>query len=150
MTRRMHVELLTAAEVAIRDALLAVEELPADTRLTDAVVLLGKAQGKVAEYIDERLAAAFAPQPASPPPTPEPVPAVPEVERRVPRVCYHQVSLRRLRDDGKVVCACGHSWATPDTDCAHPRIHRHRTINGDEVCLVCTAAIVGQPIVAPE
>jgi hypothetical protein len=43
---------MRSAELAIRDAMIEVEKLPADTRLTDAVVLLEKAQSKVADYID--------------------------------------------------------------------------------------------------
>lgn len=50
--RRNRLELMTPAELAIREAVLKVEELGCDTRLTDAVMLLGEAQEKVADYID--------------------------------------------------------------------------------------------------
>lgn len=51
--RRNRIDKLTPAELAIRNAMIAVEELPADVRLTEAVVLLGQAQSKVADYVDE-------------------------------------------------------------------------------------------------
>lgn len=52
LPRRCHLELLSPAEWAIRNAMLQIEKLPADVRLTDAVVLLMTAQAKVADYID--------------------------------------------------------------------------------------------------
>lgn len=51
--RRIQVDRMTLAELAIRNAIQEVEKLAADSRLTEAVVLLGKAQDKVADYIDE-------------------------------------------------------------------------------------------------
>jgi hypothetical protein len=45
---------MTPAELAIRDAVLEVEKLGADTRLTTAVLLLSDAQEKVADFIDKR------------------------------------------------------------------------------------------------
>lgn len=50
--RRNIVSQLTPAEKAIYDAVQMVEEMPADERLTDAVILLQKAKEKVADYID--------------------------------------------------------------------------------------------------
>ncbi len=50
--RRIRVDLLTKAELAIRSAMNSVEDLPPDVRLTEAVVLLGKAKDKVADYVD--------------------------------------------------------------------------------------------------
>jgi hypothetical protein len=50
--RRCRLDLLTPAERAIVDAVCAVEALPADTRLTDAVVLLQSARDKVADFVD--------------------------------------------------------------------------------------------------
>lgn len=50
--RRICIDRLTPTELAIREALIAVEKLPPDVRLTEAVVLLGKAQDKVADYVD--------------------------------------------------------------------------------------------------
>lgn len=50
--RRSDVSLLTPAETVIRDAIIAVEAVGADPLLTDAVVLLGQAQGKVADWLE--------------------------------------------------------------------------------------------------
>ena len=50
--RRARLDLLTPAERAIWDALQAVEALPADVRLTDAVVLLQAARTRTADYVD--------------------------------------------------------------------------------------------------
>lgn len=50
--RRAHVDKMVKAELAIREAMLAVEEMPADVRLTDAGVLLEKARNKVADFVD--------------------------------------------------------------------------------------------------
>ena len=51
--RRIRLDLMVPAEKAIRDAVEAVEALPADVRLTEAVILLGKAKDKVSDYVDE-------------------------------------------------------------------------------------------------
>lgn len=53
LPRRVHLELLSAAEHAIRAAVAQVETMPPHPLLTDAVVLLGQARDKVADYIDE-------------------------------------------------------------------------------------------------
>jgi len=45
-------DLFTPAERAIYDAVQAVEALPADVRLTEAVVLLQQAREKVADFVD--------------------------------------------------------------------------------------------------
>ncbi|CAN5482021.1 hypothetical protein BH10PSE7_BH10PSE7_15610 [soil metagenome] len=50
--RRNRLELMTPAELSIREAILAVEKLSGDTRLTAAVVLLGQAQNKVSDFVD--------------------------------------------------------------------------------------------------
>ena len=50
--RRSRIDLMTPAEVAIRNARLAVEEAGCDVLLTDAVNLLHQAQDKVANYVD--------------------------------------------------------------------------------------------------
>lgn len=50
--RRARVDQLTPAERAIYDATIAVEALPADTRLTNAVVMLSQARANVADYVD--------------------------------------------------------------------------------------------------
>ena len=53
--RRNRIDLMTPAELAIRNAVVAVEEVGADELLTEAVILLGQAQEKVADYIDAKL-----------------------------------------------------------------------------------------------
>ena len=50
--RRAEMTKWTTAEKAIYDAMQAVEAMPADVRLTDAVVLLGAARDSVADYVD--------------------------------------------------------------------------------------------------
>jgi hypothetical protein len=50
--RRARLGQLTPAERAIHDAVRAVENLPADVRLTDAVILLQQARERVADYYD--------------------------------------------------------------------------------------------------
>mgnify|MGYP001559835293 CR=1 FL=1 len=50
--RRIQLDRLSQAELAIRQAVIEVEKLPADRRLTDAVILLGAARDSVADYID--------------------------------------------------------------------------------------------------
>lgn len=50
--RRIDVNRYVPAETAIREAILRVEEMPADPRLTNAVVLLLKAKDKVADFVD--------------------------------------------------------------------------------------------------
>jgi len=53
-TRRADVNRNIPAEIAIRDAMLAVEALPANEQLTEAVVLLDRARELVADYVDAR------------------------------------------------------------------------------------------------
>lgn len=50
--RRIRIDRMTEAERAIFEAAQFVEGLPADPRLTDAVVLLGAARDAVADYVD--------------------------------------------------------------------------------------------------
>ena len=50
--RRDRIDLYTPAETAIRQAMLAVEEAGCHVLLTDAVILLGQAKDKVADFID--------------------------------------------------------------------------------------------------
>jgi hypothetical protein len=50
--RRIDMLRWTPAERAIHAAIEAVEAAGADVRLTDAVILLSQAQGKVADYVD--------------------------------------------------------------------------------------------------
>ena len=50
--RRCDIERMSPAELAIHSAMLAVETLPADERLTRAVTFLERAQEAVADYID--------------------------------------------------------------------------------------------------
>ena len=53
MMRRADLERMTPAELAIRNAIHAVEVEGAHPLLTDALVLLGKAQNKVADFVDK-------------------------------------------------------------------------------------------------
>jgi hypothetical protein len=50
--RRICLEKLVPAELAIRDAMLGVENMGADVRLTEAVILLRNAQNLVADFVD--------------------------------------------------------------------------------------------------
>ena len=50
--RRVQMQRWCEAERAIYDACLSVERMPADSRLTHAVILLGEARNAVADYID--------------------------------------------------------------------------------------------------
>jgi hypothetical protein len=50
--RRNWLELNTPAELKIREAMIAVEEVGAHPLLTDAVILLGQARDKVADFVD--------------------------------------------------------------------------------------------------
>ena len=52
--RRNRVDLMVKAERMIFDAVGEVETMGCDTKLTDAVVLLSKARGKIADYVDEQ------------------------------------------------------------------------------------------------
>ncbi len=54
--RRICLDRMTPAEVAIHDAIQAVEAAGADPLLTDAVMLLLAAKDKVADYVDARSA----------------------------------------------------------------------------------------------
>lgn len=53
--RRARVDFNVMAEHAIREAMQSVEDLGADVKLTEAVVLLGKAKDAVADYVDANL-----------------------------------------------------------------------------------------------
>lgn len=55
--RRIRLDLAAPVEVAIRNAMGAVESLGCDTRLTKAVNLLSDALTCVADYVDEQIAA---------------------------------------------------------------------------------------------
>lgn len=50
--RRNRLDRMVPAELAIRAAIQAVEDMPADFRLTDAVIRLGRAQERVADFVD--------------------------------------------------------------------------------------------------
>jgi hypothetical protein len=50
--RRCYVDKMVPAELAITQAMYAVEAMPPDVRLTDAVTLLDKAREKVADFVD--------------------------------------------------------------------------------------------------
>lgn len=53
--RRARLDLSAPAEVAIRNAMAAVEKLDADERLTNALTKLDDAMDLVADYIDEQI-----------------------------------------------------------------------------------------------
>lgn len=53
--RRSFIDRLSPPEGKIREAMVAVEGLPADPRLTEALNLLGAAWQKVADYVDEQI-----------------------------------------------------------------------------------------------
>lgn len=53
--RRGDLKRMTTAEIKIREAMLAVEEVGADVRLTRAVTLLDEAREAVADYVDGQL-----------------------------------------------------------------------------------------------
>jgi hypothetical protein len=55
ISRRARLDLNEPAELAIGKAIYEVEKLPADERLTNAVILLSQAKGLVADFIDESL-----------------------------------------------------------------------------------------------
>ncbi len=57
--RRSRVDLRTPAESAIGNAILEVEKVGADTRLTEAVILLEQAKNKLADYMDEQITNCF-------------------------------------------------------------------------------------------
>lgn len=50
--RRIDLLRMTSAESAITAAMAEVERMPADVRLTDAVLLLNQARDKVADFVD--------------------------------------------------------------------------------------------------
>lgn len=52
--RRIRLDLMEPAEKAIQDAMQEVEKLPADPKLTDAVVLLSQAKDLVSDFIDTK------------------------------------------------------------------------------------------------
>lgn len=51
--RRARYDQLVPAERAIRDAMRAVDAMPAHPRLTEALVLLDLARNRVADFVDE-------------------------------------------------------------------------------------------------
>lgn len=50
--RRNQIEQMTEAELAIRNAVKAVEAAGCDVRLTDAVILLQEAKDRVSDFVD--------------------------------------------------------------------------------------------------
>lgn len=69
--RRIHLPSFTPVERAIWDAAQAVEALPPDPRLTEAVNLLTAAREKVADYVDASHAQGSAPKLDRPPNPPK-------------------------------------------------------------------------------
>lgn len=84
--RRIRLDLMTPAELAIHNAMAAVENLPADPLLTEAVILLGQARDKVADFVDSTT------PPDSPvPPLPPPPAGVRMGDRAVCRACGEEI-----------------------------------------------------------
>ena len=54
LPRRNQLDLLTPAELAIFEAMQAVEKIGADEKLTEAVIILQKARDLVADFIEEQ------------------------------------------------------------------------------------------------
>lgn len=54
LPRRVYINMLVPAELAIREAVRLVEELGADVKLTDAVLLLQQARDKVSDFVDRK------------------------------------------------------------------------------------------------
>lgn len=54
MCRRCDIQQMNPAELAILEAMKEVEKMPADTRLTNAIVRLSDAQRFVADFIDDK------------------------------------------------------------------------------------------------
>ena len=52
--RRNRVDQMVDAELAIRHAIACVEAMPADERLTAAVMLLDQARNKVSDFVDSQ------------------------------------------------------------------------------------------------
>lgn len=99
--RRARLYEMTPAELAIAKCVDQVEELGAHVHLTDAVVLLGKAREKVADFVDSVPVAA----PSSAPPTQEPTFTKADVERlRNPLEVYG--GLQNGRDDAEWYAFC--------------------------------------------
>lgn len=53
LPRRICINRFVPAETAIREAMLAVEDMDAHPLLTEAVILLGQAKDKVADFVDQ-------------------------------------------------------------------------------------------------
>jgi hypothetical protein len=52
--RRNRLDLNTPAELAIHEAIQKTEEVGADKKLTEAIILLDKAKNLVSDYVDEQ------------------------------------------------------------------------------------------------
>jgi len=52
--RRCRLDLMTPAELAIRNAILEIEKLGCDTKLTDIVFMLDKAKDLTSDFIDSK------------------------------------------------------------------------------------------------
>ena len=59
--RRIRLDLNLPSEIAIYKAMLAIEEMPGDVRLTNAGIKLQEAKNLVADFIDERMQFCFDP-----------------------------------------------------------------------------------------
>src|SRR3990167_4136463 len=98
--RRCCLDQFVPAERAIYAAAQAVEAMPADVRLTDAVVLLGRARALVADYVDA--------VPAAPRVEPPPRPAWQPIET-APKDGTRLLLARQQLLSGELVVVSG-SW----------------------------------------
>lgn len=55
ISRRNRMDLMIPTEKTIQEVVWEVEKLGADTKLTEAVILLGKAKDLISDYTDEQL-----------------------------------------------------------------------------------------------
>ena len=106
LTRRCYVAQWTPAERAIKEAIKIVEAAGSDASLTDAVMFLDKAFGRVADFVDGALTKEY----QAPPPYPE--------EERAPGFRSEWLSTfcsvcdcRQFTAPGGATCAHGHGGA---------------------------------------
>lgn len=54
-SRRFYIDLNVPAELAVRNAMLEVEKMPADERLTNVLIQLDKAKSLLSDVVDEHI-----------------------------------------------------------------------------------------------
>lgn len=99
--RRIRMDKWTPAEKAIDDAVRAVEAMPADERLTNAVVLLGEARAWVADFVDGVPVSEHYPRPA-------PLPDYEEARERFHATATHEEPTWENTSLGDVLRADGY------------------------------------------